>query len=78
MSPEAADCGAIALVKDGDQIEIDIPARKLNLMVDEAELETRRAAWKPRPPKFTKGWLARYQRLVTSAANGAVLDASRA
>lgn len=78
VSPEAADCGAIALVKDGDQIEIDIPARKLNLMVDEAELATRRAAWKPRPPKFTKGWLARYQRLVTSAANGAVLDASRA
>ena len=78
VSPEAADCGAIALVKDGDRIEIDIPARKLNLMVDEAELATRRAAWKPRPPKFTKGWLARYQRLVTSAANGAVLDASRA
>ena len=78
VSPEAADCGAIALVKDGDQIEIDIPARKLNLMVDEAELATRRAAWKLRPPKFTKGWLARYQRLVTSAANGAVLDASRA
>ena len=78
VSPEAADCGAIALVKDGDRIEIDIPARKLNLMVDEAELATRRAAWKPLPPKFTKGWLARYQRLVTSAANGAVLDASRA
>ena len=78
VSPEAADCGAIALVKDGDQIEIDIPARKLNLMVDEAELATRRAAWTPRPPKFTKGWLVRYQRLVTSAANGAVLDASRA
>ncbi len=77
VSPEAADCGAIALVKDGDRIEIDIPARKLNLMVDEAELTTRRAAWTPRPPKFTKGWLARYQKLVTSAANGAVLDASR-
>lgn len=78
VSPEAADCGTIALVKDGDQIEIDIPARKLELLVDEAELATRRAAWTPLPPKFTKGWLARYQRLVTSAANGAVLDASRA
>ena len=75
VSPEAAECGAIALVKDGDRIEIDIPARKLNLLVDEAELATRRAAWQPRPPKFTKGWLARYQKLVTSAAKGAVLEA---
>ena len=71
----AAECGAIALVKDGDRIEIDIPARKLNLLVDDAELATRRAAWTPRPPKFTKGWLARYQKLVTSAAKGAVLEA---
>lgn len=75
VSPEAAECGAIALVKDGDRIEIDIPARKLNLLVDDAELATRRAAWTPRPPKFTKGWLARYQKLVTSAAKGAVLEA---
>ena len=75
VSPEAAECGAIALVKDGDRIEIDIPARKLNLLVDDAELATRRAAWQPRPPKFTKGWLARYQKLVTSAAKGAVLEA---
>ena len=75
VSPEAAECGAIALVKDGDRIEIDIPARKLNLLVDDAELATRRAAWTPHPPKFTKGWLARYQKLVTSAAKGAVLEA---
>ena len=74
VSPEAADGGPIALVQDGDRIEVDLPARKLNLLVTPPELKKRRAAWQPPAPKFTRGWLARYQRLVTSAAKGAVLE----
>ena len=74
VSPEAADGGPIALVQDGDRIEVDLPARKLNLLVKPAELKKRRAAWQRPAPKFTRGWLARYQRLVTSAAKGAVLE----
>ena len=74
VSPEAAEGGPIALLRDGDQIRVDLPARKLDLIVDEAELETRRAAWKRPEPKFRRGWLARYGRLVTSAAHGAVLE----
>lgn len=74
VSPEAADGGAIALVKDGDQIRVDVPARKLDLLVDEAELAKRKKAWKAPAPKFQRGWLARYERLVSSAARGAVLE----
>lgn len=74
VSPEAADGGPIALVRDGDKIRVDLPARKLDLLVDDAELAKRRAAWKPPMPKFKRGWLARYERLVTSAAKGAVLE----
>ncbi|TLN26677.1 dihydroxy-acid dehydratase, partial [bacterium] len=74
VSPEAAAGGVIALVKDGDIIELDIPARRLSLLVDEAELEKRRAVWvAPTPAKLT-GWLSRYARLVTSANTGAVLE----
>ncbi|MCK4282756.1 MAG: dihydroxy-acid dehydratase [Candidatus Brocadiae bacterium] len=74
VSPEAAEGGPIALVRDGDQIRVDVPARTIDLSVDEAELEKRRAAWQRPAPKFTRGWLARYERLVSSAARGAVLD----
>lgn len=74
VSPEAADGGAIALVKDGDQIRVDLPARKLDLLVDEGELAKRKKAWKAPAPKFQRGWLARYERLVSSAARGAVLE----
>lgn len=74
VSPEAADGGPIALVKDGDQIRIDLPARKVDLLVDEAELQKRKAEWERPAPKFQRGWLARYERLVTSAAHGAVLE----
>ena len=74
VSPEAADGGPIALVKDGDQIEVNLPERKLDLLVDAAELAERKKAWKQPAVKFTRGWLARYQRLVTSAAKGAVLE----
>jgi dihydroxy-acid dehydratase len=74
VSPEAADCGPIALVQDGDEIAIDLPARKLDLLVDEKELAKRKAAWVKPAPKFTSGWLARYARQVSSAATGAVLE----
>ncbi len=72
ISPEAADGGPIALVKEGDIIEIDIPKRRLVLKVSEGELEKRRKAWKP-PKKKLSGVLARYAKLVTSGASGAVL-----
>ena len=73
LSPEAAAGGPLALVQDGDQIAIDIPARRLELLVEAAELEKRRAAWRAPAPKFTRGALARYAALVGSAAQGAVL-----
>jgi len=74
VSPEAAEGGAIALVQDGDQIKVDLPNRTIDLLVDGAELVKRKAAWKQPAPKFERGWLARYERLVTSAAQGAVLE----
>ncbi|HNQ35166.1 MAG TPA: dihydroxy-acid dehydratase, partial [bacterium] len=74
VSPEAAAGGAIALVHDGDIIEIDIVKRALKLQVSEAELKTRRAGWKPPRPKVRAGYLYRYSRSVSSAAQGAVLD----
>jgi len=73
VSPEAMEGGPIALIKDGDTIEIDIPARKLNVKLSDAELLTRRGAWKAPEPKVKTGWLARYARMVTSANTGAVL-----
>jgi dihydroxy-acid dehydratase len=74
VSPEAAEGGPIALVRDGDRIKIDLPERKIELLVDEPELQSRRAEWKRPECKFKRGWLARYERLVTSAAHGAVLE----
>jgi dihydroxy-acid dehydratase len=74
VSPEAADGGPIALVRDGDKIFVSLPERKLDLLVDPAELERRKADWKKPAPKFQRGWLARYERLVVSAAKGAVLE----
>lgn len=73
VSPEAASGGPIGLVQEGDLIEIDIPARRLNLMVDEAELQRRRQAQRPFVPKITTGYLARYAKLVESGAKGAIL-----
>ncbi|MDD5614837.1 MAG: dihydroxy-acid dehydratase [Candidatus Methanoperedens sp.] len=72
VSPEAAEGGPIALVQDGDIIEIDIPARLLNLKVSKEEIGKRRKAWKAPAPKAVKGYLARYQRLVSSADRGAI------
>jgi len=75
ISPEAAEGGPIALVVDGDRILLDIPARKLELLVDETTLATRRAQWKAPEPKIRGGWLARYAKVVTSAHTGAVTTA---
>ena len=74
VSPEAAVGGPIALVEEGDMIHIDIPGLKLELKVDDEELARRRAAWKPRKPKITTGYLARYAAMVTSGNRGAVLE----
>lgn len=73
ISPEAMEGGPIALVKDGDRILVDVPNRRLELLVDEAELARRKAAWKRPEPKVKTGYLSRYARLVTSANTGAVM-----
>ncbi len=74
VSPEAAVGGPIALVEDGDFIEINIPENTVTLNVSDEELAKRRAAWTPREPKITTGYLARYAKLVSSGAQGAVLS----
>jgi dihydroxy-acid dehydratase len=74
VCPEAIDGGPIALVEDGDQIEIDIPARKLTLHVDEATLARRRAAWVPFEREVPHGFMRRYRRHVRPACEGAILD----
>ena len=73
VSPEAAVGGPIALVRTGDKISIDIPGRKVELLVDPAELKERQKSWKQPKPKFTGGVLARYMNSVTSASKGGVL-----
>ena len=75
LCPEAAGGGPIALVRDGDHIRIDIPGRRLDLLVSPAELARRRKSWKPVPPAVTDGYLARYAAMVSSASAGAVLVA---
>ncbi len=74
VSPEAAVGGNIALIEEGDEIEIDIPANLIQVLISDEELERRRAAWKPRAPRITHGYLARYAKQVTSGATGAVLE----
>lgn len=77
VSPEAAEGGPIALVRDGDPILVDIPARRLELLVDEITLRARKELWHPPDPKIRRGYLARYARMVTSANTGAVLRPDR-
>jgi dihydroxy-acid dehydratase len=72
VSPEAAAGGPIALVREGDLIEIDIPRKKLTLQVSREELARRRKDWKPQPPKIKSGYAYRYAQLVTSGRTGAV------
>lgn len=75
VSPEASIGGPIALVVDGDRIVIDANTGIIEMMVDEAELERRRTAWKPLPPRYTTGVLAKYARLATGAERGAITEA---
>ena len=72
IAPEAVDAGPIAFVRDGDLIRVDIAARSLDLLVDADELEARRTDWAPLPPRYTRGVLAKYAKLVRSAAQGAI------
>ena len=74
VSPEAAVGGPIALVKEGDIISVDIPANKINVEISDEEMKSRKAEWKPREPKITTGYLARYASLVTSGNKGAILE----
>ena len=78
ISPEAAVGGPIALIEEGDIIRVDIPAKGLNVLVSDEELKRRKAAWKPREPKITTGYLARYAAMVTSGSRGAVLEVPKA
>ena len=77
IAPEAAFGGPIALIQDGDQINIDIIGRKLELAVSENELEQRKALWKPVPVKVEKGYLAKYAKTVSSASLGAVSSCNK-
>ena len=72
VCPEAADGGPIALVREGDVVTLDVASRRLDLKVDDAELERRRKEWQAPPPRYTKGALAKYARHVGSAAKGAI------
>jgi dihydroxy-acid dehydratase len=74
VAPEAFVGGTIALVQEGDSITIDAPARSLQLNVAEDELARRRAAWTPPAPRYTRGVLAKYAKLVSSSSLGAVTD----
>src|SRR5699024_7464953 len=73
IAPEAVDGGPIAFVRDGDRIRLDVGTGALDLLVDEVEMEERREGWEPLPPKFTKGVLGKYVKLVKSASMGAIL-----
>jgi dihydroxy-acid dehydratase len=72
VAPEAVDGGPIAFVRDGDRIRLDVAGRTLDVDVDEAELAARRDGWTPNQPKYTKGVLGKYAKVVQSAAHGAV------
>jgi dihydroxy-acid dehydratase len=74
IAPEASLGGPIALVEDGDAIVLDVPGRRLDVLVDQATLKTRRASWKGREPRYTSGVLAKYAKLVASASVGAVCE----
>ncbi|RMG74889.1 MAG: dihydroxy-acid dehydratase, partial [Nitrospirae bacterium] len=73
ISPEAMEGGPIAILQDGDRIRIDIPKRRLDLLLSDEEIKDRLRRWKPPRPKITKGYLARYSQMVSSASSGAVM-----
>ena len=70
--PEAAEGGPIALVKNGDRIEIDLNKKTMNILVSKEEMGRRKKTWKRPEPKIKEGYMARYAKLVTGAASGAV------
>ena len=72
IAPEAVDGGPIAFVEDGDRIRLDVSEGTLELLVDEAELAVRQEGWEPLPPRYTRGVLAKYSKLVQSASEGAI------
>ncbi|GAA3546650.1 dihydroxy-acid dehydratase [Aeromicrobium flavum] len=72
VAPEAVDGGPIAFVRDGDPITLDVANKRLDVEIDDADLEQRKEGWEPNPPKYTSGVLAKYRKLVSSAAHGAV------
>ena len=74
VAPEAADGGPIAFVSDGDRIRIDVPNKKLDLLVDDATMTERRRGWKPNPPRYTSGVLAKFAKLVQGAETGAITN----
>jgi dihydroxy-acid dehydratase len=74
IAPEAVDAGPIAFLRDGDRIRLDVANQKLDVLVDEAEFDSRKPGFTPPPPRYTTGVLAKYRRLVGSAAGGAVCD----
>ena len=73
VSPEAAEGGPIGLLRNGDIVEIDIPARKLHAQVSDEELAARKMQWRAPEPRFKTGWLARYTKFASNASSGAVL-----
>lgn len=73
VSPEAAEGGPIGLIEEGDIISIDIPNRRLDVLISDSELEERKKKWQKPEPKIKKGYLAKYQRLVSSASSGAII-----
>jgi dihydroxy-acid dehydratase len=74
VAPEAADGGPIGLVAENDRVKLDVPNRRLDILVDDDTLQKRRSDWTPPPPRYTSGALAKYARLVSSASRGAVCD----
>ena len=74
VAPEAVDGGPIAFVREGDRIRIDVPTKSLDLLVDEAELASRRVGWAPNPPRYTSGVLAKFAKLVQGADKGAITN----
>ena len=74
VAPEAVDGGPIAFVRDGDRIRIDVPSLALDLLVDDAELASRREGWSPNPPRYTSGVLGKYALLAQGAEKGAITN----
>ncbi len=74
VAPEATDGGPIAFVRDGDRVRVDVHAKRIDLVVDEAELARRRDGWTPNPARYTSGVLAKYAKLVQGAETGAITN----